>query len=270
MPDSLVRYLNQRGYQPVLLPHTRADPRPPDLYSMSASGLTYLDSLMSFLPGRRRAPKCEEGALADIQEVDTTAKSLEGSVSFLKNVFHAIGITGAPKASANAARNSKFMFRLEGVTYKRAGLVDLNRLVTALPVESVPEAFRTAADLHVAYEYLYAAKLTMQRSGSASAGAGAATGTIDQMFSLQAKGRIKSDSLSTLSFAQRDIGPAVFAYKALKLRRLANGWMLEAPPIDSAGFIRTDEAGAGRPPYLPLPGALAVVQIAGGADSQEG
>ena len=264
MPDSLVRYLNQRGYQPVLLPRTGA--RPPDLYAMTNSGLDFIGSLISFLPGRKRAPKCDEGALADIQEVETTAKSLEGSVSFLKNVFHTIGLSGAPKAAANAAKNAKFMFRFENVTYTRAGLVDLSRLVAALPIEGVPAAYRSSADLHVAYEYLYAAKLTMQRSGSASAGAGAATGTIDQMFSLQAKGRIKSDSLSTLSFKARDEGPAVFAYKALKLRRLADGWMLEAPPIDSAGFIRTDEAAAGKPPYLPLPGRLAKVRFPGAED----
>src|SRR5437879_5942567 len=116
MADKLVRWLNERGYQPVFMPVSTV--RPPELYNFSPPHLRRLGSLNGYLPSGTQMPQNLTGRLADIQIVQTSKKSLNGAVRFLAGALAAIGITHGPAINLSFVGTGDFLFRLTDVTFE--------------------------------------------------------------------------------------------------------------------------------------------------------
>lgn len=210
MADKLVKWLNERGYQPVYMPLNGINP--PELYHYSKPRLSRVGPLRGYLPPGTHLPKNRTGDIPDIQIVQTSTKGITGAAKFLSGALQALGIAHAPAIDLSFAGSGDFIFRFVGVTYEEIDPAALATLVPKLLTDKVPAQILTSGQLYIAYHYAYAAKLEMRRADQKQF-KGDVTGVqIENVVDIRAGGKVDVKDSDTLVFTATS-KPAVFAYK---------------------------------------------------------
>lgn len=247
MRDRLVALLNDLGYQPVFLPTTGLEP--PELYNHDRGRLIRRGPLKRYL--KARIPPPHLGVLPDIEHHHTSRKRLADATRFLHNALRCIGV-GPAKLSLSFAGSEDLVFAFSEVTTARIDPSDLDPLLQQLEVHAIPDEYVTGGALHIAYEYVYARRVSLRRSDGKGFDAELG-GRLHEFFDLGAKGKVQVDDNTALTFAASDETPAAFGYKAGQLR-LDNGkWAFYPEVVSNA----RDEAGTTvQSPYLPVRGVV--------------
>jgi hypothetical protein len=250
MADRLVKWLSERGYQPVLLPETGMEP--PDLYVFQDHRLRYWDKLKNYLPGRVAPPAINDSQLSDIQLVQTTQKNLAGTLSFIGNALRKLGIESGPNMDLSFAGTGELTFSLVGVTCKEVGLVEITKLVKNLKQNLLPEGYLEKGVIHIAYKYAYAQKLEMKRVDSGKFQGNITGVQVEQLMNIKTSGSVEVKNGDSLIFDSKGSTPAAFAYKAARLRVAGDGF--DVLPEDMKHLSGGDEKVLSESKfYLPAP-----------------
>ena len=247
MRDRLVALLNDLGFQPVFIPITGLEP--PELYNHDRGRLIRRGPLKRYLDVR--IPRPSQGKLPDIEHHHTSRKRLADATKFLHNALQCIGV-GSAKLSLSFLRSDDAVFSFSEVTTARIDPSDLDPLLQRLAVHAIPDEYVAGGALHIAYEYVYAKRVSLRREDGKGFEAGL-EGRLHEYFELGAKGRVWLEGGTELSFATTDDVPAAFGYKAGQLR-LENGKWSFYPEI--IGNARDQEGSTVRAPYLPARGVV--------------
>lgn len=219
MADALVEVLNRVGYQPVLLPATGLEP--PDLYNYAKvdgrARLIRRGPLTAYLPDGVKLT-VRRSALADISYKQTSSKSLSGAVDFLSQCLSVLGITAVPRLDLSFTGSKNFVFSFVGVTSLRVEPSDIDFSLKRLQLGAIPDDYVERGFLHIAYDYAFAASLTMQRSDGRAFAAGADV-DIGQFVQVGANAKVAVDTENTIAFHATTNKLPAFAYKAGRLVR---------------------------------------------------
>jgi hypothetical protein len=256
MADKLVRWLNDRGYQPVFIPV--AGVHPPELYVFIKPRLVRLGTLKSYLPSGKTLPAVASNRLADIQIAQTSAKSVRGTAKFLGNALRGIGITQAPGLDLSFAGTGDFVFDLADVTYEETAPAAIMELLKDLRTELIPRNYMQDGRLHVAYHYAYASKLEIRKADGGKFEGNVSATEIDNFIKLGSAASVKVENGDALVFTPRKSERVAFAYKAGELRRA--GRRLEFFPEEVARFAGVAGAEGEAPAYLPSRGQVLAVE----------
>jgi hypothetical protein len=234
MTDSLVRALNNLGYQPVFLPRTNV--LPPEVYAYSRQNrrLVRHGPLKDYLKSSPDV-KLTQGQLADIQYVYTSSKNVDATLKFLETALNCIGITGAPQLDLKFAGAKDFSFAFTGVNFESLDPSSLKNLIPEFDTKGIPQEYVDEGQLHVAYEYAYASELLMSRGDKKDFAADVGANIADYI-KVGASGSVKVASKSTLSFKNTAGAAAAFAYKAGRLTREGKNWVFN-PEVVSTGNL---------------------------------
>jgi hypothetical protein len=232
MSDSLVKLLNQSGYQPVFLPQSGIIP--PELYNYDQHRLIRRGALANYIP-EVASLTLRKSSMADIEGKQTSAKSYGAAVDFLSSALSVLGISSVPKLdlSFTGARQLSFAFTDIVVQALDPAVIDgfIQKLKTP---PAIPEQYVNEGALHIAYEYLYSSKLLMSRSDGGSFAVDV-KGDVGSYINLGGKGKVEWKSENTISFSGGSSEPAAFAYKAGRLQRDGSAWTFE-PEVIKKGF----------------------------------
>ncbi len=254
MADALVRLLNQRGYLPIFLPRTGLEP--PELYSFARqkNELVRWGALRQFLPqGTAFRPKSSQ--VSDIEHLQTSGKKQSLALDFLSRALKCVGIEGAPKLDLSFSGAEEYRFSFSGLTAKSVDPAALRTVIQGLELTGIPQRYLEMGGLHIAYEYLYAQKLLMSRSDQRGFRQDI-SGAVGQYLDLGAKGSVRVESETTISFSGQGGVSAAFAYKAARILQGNNGW--ELYPEEQMADVRLETR-----PFLPARGvALGVMENA--------
>jgi hypothetical protein len=221
MADALVELLNSFGYQPVYLP--RSGVVPPELYNYNHSQgrLTRRGPLRDYVPEvAQLAPT--KGQLADITHKECSSKRMKGAVSFLDRALKCLGISSAPRLDLSFLRESDVVFSFGEVTFSSVDPSRLDQVLRSLALGAIPAAYADD-DLHVAYEYAYARRVSMRRADARSFGA-EVLGNLGAYLDLGSSGAVALESETTITFESRAGASAAFAYKAGRLEQVGGRW----------------------------------------------
>lgn len=246
-----MKWLNERGYQPAFMPATGLIP--PDLYTYNNHRIIRVGPLKDFLYDGTEIPEIRDGELLDIELVQTTAKSLAGSVKFLADVLQTLGLTGSPKLNLSFAGSGDLTFQLVKVTYKETSTAEFPALAGKIVRDRVPKKVVEDDGLHVVYHYAYAEKLEMRRKDGKAIDGGAGV-NVNSIVDVQAKASLRIENGNSLVFQAKNGFPIAFAYKAGQLRR--SGGRFEFFPEQIKHFSGQHVGGGGAPEYLPKPGIV--------------
>src|SRR5262249_26777089 len=141
-----------------------------------------------------------------------------------------IGV-GAARLSLSFVGSDDLVFSFSEVTTARIDPADLDPLLQQLEVHAIPADYVNRGALHIAYEYVYAARLVLRRGDGKSFDAELG-GRLHEYFDLGANGRVRLDDRTALTFTASDGSPAAFGYKAGQLR-IENGKWSFYPEITS-------------------------------------
>jgi hypothetical protein len=247
MRDRLVALLNDFGFQPVFIPTTGLEP--PELYNQDRGRLIRRGPLQRYL--KAQIPKARAGVLPDIEHHHTSKKRLADATKFLQNALSCIGIA-SPKLSLSFVGRDDLVFSFSEVTTAGIDPSELDPLLQQLEVHAVPDEYVKRGALHIAYEYVYAKRVSLRRDNGKGFDAEIG-GRLNEFFDLGAKGRVRLDNETALTFTASDETPAAFGYKAGQLL-LENGKWSFYPEIISNQ--RGELEGAAQAPYLPARGVV--------------
>lgn len=248
MRDRLVALLNDLGFQPVFLPTTGLEP--PELYNHDRGRLIRRGPLRRYL--QAPIPRPHVGVLPDIEHHHTSRKRVAEAANFLHNALRCIGVAPA-KLSLAFAGGGDLVFAFSEVTTARIDPSDLDPLLQRLEVHAIPDEYVTGGALHVAYEYVYARRVSLRREDGK--GFGAELGVrLHEFFDLGANGRVQMDDTTALTFTASDQAPAAFGYKAGQLRLEHGKWSFYPEIVSYARGEADDLAQAA--PYLPARGVV--------------
>jgi hypothetical protein len=221
MADALVEMLNSYGFQPVFLPMTGLEP--PDVYTyrkgaLGSPGKLILVGDLSKYSAAVSQLQIETGQYADIEGKHTSSKHASASVSFLKEALACIGITAVPKLSLDFTGSNTLVFSFTGVTFKGVQPAALHDILPDLTFGAIPETDITSGNLHIAYQYLYARKLHLQRADSHSFSTNV-SGKVAEFIDLGQSGKVEVANETTMSFEPTEKVSAAFAYMAGQIVR---------------------------------------------------
>jgi hypothetical protein len=249
MRDRLVALLNDLGFQPVFLPTTGLEP--PELYNHDRGRLIRRGPLKRYLDAE--LPRPHLGTLPDIEHHHTSKKRLTEATKFLSNALRCIGITGA-KLSLSSLGSDDLVFSFSEVSTARIDPSDLDPLLQKLELHAIPDEYVAGGALHIAYEYVYARRVSLRR-GDGKRFHVDIGGRLPELFDLGAKGGVRIEDETTLSFTASDEVPAAFGYKAGQLR-VENGKWSFYPEV--VAHARDNAASQVQAPYLPARGVVLI------------
>jgi len=247
MRDRLVALLNDLGFQPVFIPTTGLEP--PELYNQDRGRLIRRGPLKRYL--KARIPRPRSGVLPDIEHHHTSRKRLAEATKFLHNALSCVGI-GSANLSLSFIGSDDLVFSFSEVTTDRIDPSDLDPLLQQLEVHAIPDEYVNSGALHIAYEYVYAKRLSLRRGDGKSFDA-ELRGRLNAHFDLGARGRVRLDDDTALTFTASDETPAAFGYKAGQLRIENGKWSFYPEIISNA---RDDAGSVVTAPYLPMRGVV--------------
>ena len=220
--DSLVKKLNELGYQPVFLPRTNVNPPELHSYSTDLGRLVRHGPLLDYLQTSADI-RVDDGALANIEYQYTSSKKVEAAAKFLEASLKCIGITSIPKISLGFAGAQDFSFAFKNVTYRKVDPSKIGQLVQSIATDGIPQKIIESGRLHVVYEYIYANELIMSR-GDKKEFSEDISGKVADFIDIGIKGAVSVQSKSTISFKGAESERAAFAFMAGYLTLDDDGW----------------------------------------------
>lgn len=221
VPDPFIKLLNNYGYQPIFAQRTGLEP--PDVYAFVRKQLLRLGPLISFL----NAPvhlEYHTGVIVDLEGRQTDKKSDAAASSFLSSALQALGFNAS--AGFKFAQDSDLVFTIKGVNFSSVDPVHIARFIESFSLPSTfPEDYGLYGRLHIAYEYAYSSTLQISRmDGGVLSGEAKALADV-----LDIKGNvdIKLDAKQRVTLTNRQKSPVAFAYKAARLTKVDDTWILE-------------------------------------------
>lgn len=249
MIDALVAELNKLGYQPAWLPQTGLVP--PDVYELVRGGTARLvrrGPLHLFLPAVGGLATTR-GRSADIEHRHSTKKKLAAAAAFLQRALGYLGVASIPKLDLAFAGGEELTVAFADVTYRRVELAAIDTVLPQIQLHAIPEEQVRRGRVHIAYEYLYAATIRVQRADHRSFDT-KVDGDLARFIDVGGSVEVAVENSTTLSFAARD-RPAAFAYKAASLQRNDDRWELHQDLR-----IRAGDATGAAAPFLPALGVV--------------
>jgi hypothetical protein len=243
--DALVQLLNSIGYQPILLPRTGL--KPPELYVYDGEKLVRHGPLAKYLPAEVPAPPVQQGQLSSIEHHQTSNKSSSLAASFLGDALKCIGISSAPKLDLSFANSRNITFSFESVTYQAIDPADIDQELGKLITGAIPEEYIANGYLHIAYEYAFAASLTMKVGGNGGFSWDAKAIQIGTYIDLGAQGKVSLSGEDTVTFSTNNGSNAAFAFKVGRLERRGRKWFFFPEEDAGQGFLADESAAQ---PYL--------------------
>jgi hypothetical protein len=253
--DALTRILNQRRFEPVLMPRTGL--AAPDLWVYDNDSLVWWGPLADFVPAGTLPAGQESGEMPDLNHVETSRKGATAAGGFLRQALACIGVTSAPKLDLSFGGGRNIAFSFTGITTRGVAPGQLGRALAQFAPGIIPHEQVAAGMVHVAYEYAYAETLEMRFAADASASLNLKALQIDGFIDLGGKADVKVSDETTLTFKGRG-APAAFAFKVGQLVRERGRWALHVTEILGQGA--TADETADPIPYMLRPGAVLVGQ----------
>ena len=189
--------------------------------------------------------------LPDIEHHHTSGKRLSDATKFLHNALCCIGVEPA-KLSLSFAGSDDLVFAFSQVTTARIDPSDLDPLLQQLEIHAIPDEYVASGALHIAYEYVYARRVSLRRDQGKGFDAEIG-GRLREFFDLGAKGRVRMEGNTTLTFTASDEVPAAFGYKAGQLRLESGKWSFYPEVVSN---VRDDAGSLVQAPYLPARGVV--------------
>jgi hypothetical protein len=233
--DDLVKLLNRAGYQPIVLPRTNV--QPPEMYTYANDQLIRRGPLADYLAPGTEIPPLRKGKLGNMQHKRSSRKQHDAAAAFLGDALQCIGIISMPKIDLSFAKKCELTFSFTGVTYAAVDSSRIDHLLGGLRTGAIPQDYIDAGQLHIAYDYAYAASLIMQRSQSSKASANFKAIKIQQFIDVGDNIHVEVDSETTISFRSTSGHPAAFAYKLGRLWRQGDGWAFFPEEVMGEGWV---------------------------------
>jgi hypothetical protein len=213
--DQLVQLLNQWGYQPIF---ARRGIAPPRLYTYerTKTGLTMQcrGDLSHYLPEGDRIPRPVPHALFDqISGTVTSSKRAQASAAFLRNALACIGILNSSKLDLGFAGAEAFKFSLADLESNGIEPAALNDVLPKLELHTLPPQLLEDGKVYIAYEYLSAGSVTLERDDAKSFTTKVDAATVNSFVDLGAEGSVRVDNNTRMAFRGKDGSRAAFATK---------------------------------------------------------
>src|ERR1700722_4271199 len=154
--DALIKFLNQSGYQAIILPRTGLTP--PDLYTYVKPTLRRRGPLSDYIDTSSLA--VDTGRLSKIEGQQTGGKRFGAAVDFLKSALEVLGIGSVPKIDLRFTGANSFVFSFANVSYLSVDPTKIDNLLRKFKVpRAISDETIAAGAMHIAYEYLYSTTL---------------------------------------------------------------------------------------------------------------
>ena len=155
--EALLKYFNDRGYQPIRLPYGGAVP--PDIYFLDGMDYYRFCDLEDTLT-KRAAFDTELQVVAGFGDQQVSEKRAKVGFAFLRGVAERWGIGGAPALHANAQRGEDILLQFDNVQNLRAepGKIE-QALNSGVKADLIGRDRIEKGIVHIAYEYIYASNV---------------------------------------------------------------------------------------------------------------
>lgn len=251
LEDSFVRYLNDRGYQPIVVPTGSFLPPMVCILDPDRGHYEFRYKLKDALLAGAQELEIIEGPAVDLEKEKVTKAGGEISISFMQKLAAMFGIAGAPELDVSADIDKGATFNFQNVTSKSVLLGPIQDLLAAqVDKTKIPDDEDMAAgNVHVAYAFLYASAL--ERTYSDNFGAKAKVGAeVADVASFKIAGHVEKTNGESQKFDQKthtNPQPVAFAFKVAQLKYTAIGVTLKGVETPGEGY----EEFEGEPePYL--------------------
>lgn len=254
MADQLVQLLNRHGYQPVF---ARVGLKPPRLYTYERTGrglaMQLRGDLSHFVPEGSRLPRpVPQALMSEISGISTSSKDVKGSLGFLRNALACIGIVNAPRLDLKFAGSGSFKFSLTDLEAVGIEPASLNDILPKLNLDTVPPKLLADGKVYIAYEYLCASTVTLERGDAKSFDTQVDVARIGEFVDVGAEGKVKVERNSRMVFQSADGKRAAFATKVGRVSEEAGKRYL----VLDDGFASTE---ALRSPVIPVRNSVLVM-----------
>lgn len=253
--DPFVKYLNERGYQPILVAVGGLLPPMVCILDPKQKRFEFRYELKDVLLPGAKAPEAKEVAAIDMQKEKVTEANGKLSIGFMGKVAAFFCMEG-PKVDLAADMDKGATFNFSNVTCK-AVLLGLctDALNESLNEAKIPNDDDMKAGLvHIAYDFLYSSSLTREYNDNKGF-AGEAGGAVPQAVSLglAAHYKNKNGELEKYDEAKHPLHmPVAIAFKVAQMQYTPKGITLKGVLTDAEGLGEREEDD----PYLAAPQAV--------------
>jgi hypothetical protein len=221
--DELVWELYQLGYPAAWLPQTGLVP--PDIYDVASVAserrLVRRGALRDYLPAVARLP-LHRGQMIDVDYHHTTHT---GAVEFLARALGHLGISAIPKLDLGFTGGSELTISFAEVQFARVGISAVERMLPQMEPHAIPQDLIADGRLHIAYEYLYAGSVHVERADQKAFDVDVAS-RIGELVEVGSGARVSVEHGTRLVFSGSG-ERAAFACKAVRLTCSGSRWQLE-------------------------------------------
>jgi hypothetical protein len=249
--DPLIKYLNQRGYMPIVLP--RGGLMPPTLYSLEGNRYVLIRSLASLVDKRADLKRVLQTTAWPTPELEKEIAALhagKASIGFLGKILARLGIGGDPRIEAALDAGDDTRFKFEGVELRSVEPGLVLDVIRKLPQADFGDAALASHKLHIAYEYLYARKVSIG-TGDVLDGSFKAGGKIAEVAEIGVSVQGKRTRAELTSYNGGE--PVAFAFKVGRLLRSKGAYGFEWQVQPGFGLAPEEE---GPKPYLSRTGQV--------------
>jgi hypothetical protein len=257
----LVRFFNERGYQPVLF--ARSDLTPPDMYNFTDGNYERLGPLASFLKSEVPISPPTHAYAPDFERVETNKHTAEVSFSFLKNLLERFGL-GSTEGKANIAADVDSTYRFNDVTIASVNVIDIEGALKAGFLTDHVKSEAANGSIHVAYEYIYAGTVKISRGDHDDISVGLSA-NLPQVAKVSTSASQLGKDSSSVSY-QNSTRPVVIAFKVGQLVPSRAEWKLRVGSRAGAGF---DPLSANKTPYVYRKGEILTIRQHGDQVAEE-
>ena len=247
-PDPFVKYLNERGYQPIVV--AKGGIFPPMICILDAKRKRYefrykLEDVL--LPGARPL-EVNEGAVVDMEKEKVAKQGGELSVGFMSKIAALFG-AGNAKIDVAGDVNKGATFNFQNVISKFVLLGPCADVLTKyVDKNKVPDDDdMRAGNVHVAYDFLYAGSLERHYANDWNAKAGV-EGGVPEALSFKLAGHVENKNGEAEKFDQakhQNPQRVAFAFKVAQMKYTPGGVTLKGSDEPGEGFNQFE----GKHPY---------------------
>jgi hypothetical protein len=241
----LLRFFNERGYQPILL--SRTDLVPPEVYYLEERACERLGSLHSFISDKAEALPLQIADVPDFENVTIGSHAAQIELSFFKRILQVFGL-GSAELKAKVTGDMGTAFRFRGVTLKSISVATIEQaLAQGLKTDALSPEDVADGRIHIAYEYLYAKRMQLLRGDGRDIQFGLSS-DLAEVARLQA-GASSSVSEKNSEEYDKSTNPIAIAFKVGQLINRGSQLRLRTR-INKSGAFGIDPRSSPRTPYL--------------------